>query len=39
MRLQVKTAPITGGSSIRLATARLFAPKESSVPADCSYSK
>jgi hypothetical protein len=25
MRLQVKTAPITGGSSIELATARLFA--------------
>jgi hypothetical protein len=39
MRRQGKTAPTTGGSSIELATARLFAPKESSVPADCSYSK
>ena len=39
MRLQGKTAPITGGSSNELATARLIAPKELSVLADCSYSK
>jgi hypothetical protein len=39
MRLQGKTVQITGGSSNELATARLIAPKELSVPADCSYSK
>ena len=35
MKLQGKTAPITGGNSIELATP----PRESSVPSDYSYSK
>jgi hypothetical protein len=39
MRLQGKTAPIAGGSSIELATARLFAAEGASVPADYFYSK
>ena len=39
MRLQGKTAPIARGSSIELATARLFAAEGASVPADYFYSK